>query len=909
MTKGPTTGNRFPLRLFRGLWPGFITSRLSSRRARIFRLPELGLPKLGWFEAGFLVLVALALGMRMWELGGRAMHYDEAIHLHYAWRLLNSDGAAGGFPWIFGKDFIHSPWMHGPFQIEFTAIIFRLFGDTDFTARLGYALFGAGLVALPYFLRDYIGKTSAILAAVMLTVSPAMLYFSRFGRNDILMAFWATALFILMWRYMHEGKHRYLYLAAVVLAFMFGTKETAYIVTLIFGALAFLLALPQIVPWLLGLQRLSGMAGPAGFFLLLITLSLPQWVPIVSLAQDAFGLTLANADSVAGGLVGAPQWEDPSVLLPVWAGPWWIHGLAGAASAVVLLWLVRRSGMSIRSLAVGLGVPFLSVAAACLIAFRPIEDAWALGGAPILDLALAGALAGGAVGTLMVARTPWANGIFLLVIPAQLVLAYSFFLTSVFSVDSVVNGVLPTGISVDATVNAVPVNYIVAGALLLAALNLSLILGVLWLGGRWLILAGIFYLCWVTVYTTVFTNLAGTFSGVWQGMGYWIAQQDVARGNQPWYYYFVGLSIYEVLPVVFGIAGAVYFLKKWDILGLALTFWTVATVIIYTSTSEKMPWLLVNVSLPFILLSAKYLGHVFERIRWRTALVKGQVMLLALPPLTIAGAVYLLYIYTDSTSEFTGAHWVLLFSTMSMAAITAYLVRLAQPRNGGALVTIGLAGMLLAFGVVAAVRAAYTFDDSNKELLVYAQGSKDVPESFGNINNQVLAQNPTGQAVTVDYDLWYPFNWYARDAQRKGSLNFSCFKEEGEDGWNDGCKPPDGDAGKQAFLLTAAHNGRDGDILSGFQQQGPLRNLLWFYEEAYRRPGENRQEEGSLWGRKGLPSGNQLTKDIEYFKSTVNSKESWFDALDYLLFRNLSGDWYNSEYYSYLTTDEQAPPQ
>ncbi|PKB65868.1 MAG: hypothetical protein BZY81_08975 [SAR202 cluster bacterium Io17-Chloro-G4] len=900
MTQVPAEGNPISRRM-----PGVKLSSLSRK----FRLPEFGWPRFSWIGAGFFVLVTIALGMRLWELGGRAMHYDEAIHLHYSWRLLNSDGIGGGFPWIFGKDFIHSPWMHGPFQIEFTAIIFRIFGDSDFTARLGYALFGAALAGLPYFLRDHIGRAGAILAGVMLAVSPAMLYFSRFGRNDILMGFWATALFILMWRYMHEGKSRYLYIAAVVLAFMFGTKETAYIVTLIFGAMAFLLALPQLVPWVLGRERLSGMAGPAGFFLLLVTLTLPQWVPIVSLAQDALGLTLANVDGVAGGLVGAPQWEDPSVLLPIWSAPWWLHMLAVAALAGGLAGLVRRRRVTVQTVAVGLVVPLLSVAAACLIAFRPIDDAWGFGGAIVLDLALAGALAGSAVGALFSTRTQWAKGVFLLIIPAQLALVYAFFLTGAVNVDSVVNGVLPNGISVDASVNAVPVNFIVAGGMLLAGLNVSLFLGVLWLGGRWLILAGIFYLAWITVYTTVFTNLAGAFSGVWQGMGYWIAQQDVARGNQPWYYYFVGLSIYEILPLAFGIAGAVYFLKKWDILGLALSFWAVLTLIAYTSASEKMPWLIVNITLPFILLSAKYLGHVIERIQWRVVLVKGQVVLLALPPVTIAAAAYLLYIYTDVASEFTASHWAVLVSTLLLAATTAYLVRLAKPRNGGALVALSIAGLLLAFGVVASVRAAYTFDDSNKELLVYAQGSKDVPQSFSTLDNQVLVQNPEGSAVTVDYDLWYPFNWYARDAQRQGSLNFSCFKEEGDDGWNDGCKPPDSEAGKQAFLLSAAHSGRDGEALAGFQQEGPLRNLLWFYEEAYRRPGENRQDEGSLWGRKGLPSKTQLTKDFRYFKSVVNSKESWFDTLDYLLFRNLSGDWYNSEYYSYFTTQDTDTAQ
>ena len=38
------------------------------------------------------------------------------------------------------------------------------------------------------------------------------------------MAFWATAILVLMWRYMHEGKNRYLFLTAIVLAFMFGTN-------------------------------------------------------------------------------------------------------------------------------------------------------------------------------------------------------------------------------------------------------------------------------------------------------------------------------------------------------------------------------------------------------------------------------------------------------------------------------------------------------------------------------------------------------------------------------------------------------------------------------------------------------------------------------------------------------------
>ncbi|MDP7587972.1 MAG: glycosyltransferase family 39 protein, partial [Dehalococcoidia bacterium] len=148
----------------------------------------------GRLEAGFLAIVIVALVMRLWELGGRTVHYDEAIHLHFAWRLSESSGAFLGWPWVFGTDYIHSPWMHGPFQIQFTALMFRIFGDTDVTARLGYVLFGTALVAVPYFFRDYLGRTGAFLAALMLALSPTLLYFSRFGRNDIIMAFFAASL-------------------------------------------------------------------------------------------------------------------------------------------------------------------------------------------------------------------------------------------------------------------------------------------------------------------------------------------------------------------------------------------------------------------------------------------------------------------------------------------------------------------------------------------------------------------------------------------------------------------------------------------------------------------------------------------------------------------------------------------
>ena len=836
--------------------------------------------------AGFLALMLMALGLRLYELDGRTMHYDEAIHLHYAWKLAN------------GESFIHSPWMHGPFQIELTALMFKLFGDTDVTARSVYILFGAALVGLPFFLRDYLGRAGALLAGVMLTLSPSLLYFSRFGRNDIIMVFWATALLVLMWRYVNEGRHRYLYVASAVLALMFATKETAYVVVLIFGALMFLLALPDLLPWALGRARLSQLAGPAGFLVLLLTLTLPQWSAIASIFLDPFGLTLTSPQGDSTGLVGAPQWAGSQLILPVYHFSWWLHVPAVALLVGILAGISRR-WLASRGVMIGAALPLAAVAATGVALFRPLGELLSWQGVPVADFTLAGLLTVAAVAAMVLLRYPWKRAAILLLVPASVALLYSVLFTDLVSVDGVVRSILPSAINVDARANAIPVNFLVAGGILLATGAISIYVGVSWRGGVWVACAAIFYVIWAALYTTLFTNFAGVFSGVWQGLGYWIEQQDVARGNQPWYYYFVGLSVYEISAVVFGVLAAVHFLRKWDALGLALAFWTLTTLVAYTFASEKMPWILANLALPFILLSAKYLGDLVEVVDWRRALRRGQVMLLVLPPLALLGAVYLLYSYVNSSELLSGPEWALLVSTALLVLTSAYLIRLARPGPGLALSGLGLAAMLLAFGTVGAFRAAYTYDDSKKEFLVYAQGGADLVDTFHSLDTAVFQSQPEPGSVRVDYDMWYPFQWYVRQSQIQDVLRFSCFKDDSEEGWDASCNPVPEELESRAYLLTVIHGNRDAKTLDEYEQDGPRRNLLWF-PESYRRPNENRPGEGFVWGLRGIPNKEQLVLDFKYFKEVATSRDSWSDALKYFIFRDLEQEWFFSEYYSFL---------
>ena len=105
-----------------------------------------GIPTRWWELAGYGGLLLVAAIMRLWDLGARAMHHDESLHALYSWNLYE------------GLGYQHNPMMHGPFQFEANAAVFFILGDSDYTARLVYALMGTALVGLPYLFRSRLGR-------------------------------------------------------------------------------------------------------------------------------------------------------------------------------------------------------------------------------------------------------------------------------------------------------------------------------------------------------------------------------------------------------------------------------------------------------------------------------------------------------------------------------------------------------------------------------------------------------------------------------------------------------------------------------------------------------------------------------------------------------------------------------
>src|SRR5918911_2940609 len=175
-------------------------------------------PPLPWEIAFYAGMVALAFLLRMHDLGVRALHHDESLHAVYSWRLFQ------------GQGYTHDPMMHGPFQFHANALMMFLFGDNDVTVRLTAVLCGVGIVILAYFLRAELGRWGAMAAAVLLTISPALLYFSRFTREDIYFGFFTTLMMVGLLNYARTRQPRWLYAGSVGLALAFSTKEAVYLI-------------------------------------------------------------------------------------------------------------------------------------------------------------------------------------------------------------------------------------------------------------------------------------------------------------------------------------------------------------------------------------------------------------------------------------------------------------------------------------------------------------------------------------------------------------------------------------------------------------------------------------------------------------------------------------------------------
>ena len=130
-------------------------------------------------------LIAFALVLRLAALGARPPHHDEAIHCDFAYNLF-SQGT-----------YRYDPTYHGPLIYYVMAPLMVLLGSTTAVGRLYPTLAGVALVALPFALRRRLGRGTAWWTGALLAISPVLLYYSRFAREDVPVALFTASALVL----------------------------------------------------------------------------------------------------------------------------------------------------------------------------------------------------------------------------------------------------------------------------------------------------------------------------------------------------------------------------------------------------------------------------------------------------------------------------------------------------------------------------------------------------------------------------------------------------------------------------------------------------------------------------------------------------------------------------------------
>jgi len=171
--------------------------------------------------AALLLAIAVALFLRVPQLGNRPLHNDEAVN---ATKLVAL--------WKQG-DYKYDPHeYHGP-TLHYFSLPFLWLGSAKNSAELSdpqlravTVAFGVGLILLLALFRDGLGRAATIWASVFLAVSPAMVFYSRYFIHEMLLVFFTLLTLAAGWRYARSRHAGWAALTGAGIGLMFATKET-----------------------------------------------------------------------------------------------------------------------------------------------------------------------------------------------------------------------------------------------------------------------------------------------------------------------------------------------------------------------------------------------------------------------------------------------------------------------------------------------------------------------------------------------------------------------------------------------------------------------------------------------------------------------------------------------------------
>ena len=648
--------------------------------------------RFSWETAIFALILVLAIATRFYDLETRVMSHDETSHVYYSWRLYK------------GMGYEHTPLTHGPWQFHAVALFYFIFGDNDFTARIPAVLTSIASVWILWHYRHWLGRAGTLLAAGMWVISPYMLYYARYVRNEAYVGLFGLIAMWAMLRYLEVGHKKYLYWLTIGTVLHFTAKETSFIYLaqmLFFLGLLFVHNVSQHT-WKITHLKRTFLATLLGAFTLL-------GVGGFILLSDA------SATKAAGGAFETDSAMGMIILA--------LGGLAFAAATAIL--------------AYGYTIPriFKNRAASMILLLMTIVLPQL---APLLMLPLG-----------------W---------DAQDYSSTGLFHTSLFLFPLIIIGAA---------------------------------IGVWWNRREWFINAAIFYGIFIVFYTTIFTNGIGFFTGIVGSLAYWLAQQEVQRGSQPWYYYIgIQIPIYEFLPAIGSLLAGYLGIRKWikrdapaDAAEvdedqdqgfqpvpaiLFFGYWIVTAILAYTYAGEKMPWLTYHIALPMILVAGWAFGKLVDSVDWGKFKERQGWVILGIALIFVPSITRVIASMAGPTPPFQGSTLDELrvtanFITSLVAAIGsgAGLYLLSRQWSFGQLTRLTGVVIIAFLGIItarASFRAAYINYDNAKEYLVYAHSGGGMKTILSQVEE--ISRRTTGELdiqIAYDNESTYPYWWYLRN--------------------------------------------------------------------------------------------------------------------------------------------------
>ncbi len=171
----------------------------------------------------------LAFSLRLALIEHRPLHHDEGVNGYFMTGLMER-----------GHYAYNPENYHGPSFYFLSVIPFILFGKNVLALRFMPALLGSMLVLLLFPLRKRLGFAGTATTAFFVCFSPALFYYSIYAIHEILFVFFSIASIVSLVEFVETAREKWLYSAAVFLAFLFTTKEASfYFGPLILGIFAF----------------------------------------------------------------------------------------------------------------------------------------------------------------------------------------------------------------------------------------------------------------------------------------------------------------------------------------------------------------------------------------------------------------------------------------------------------------------------------------------------------------------------------------------------------------------------------------------------------------------------------------------------------------------------------------------